>query len=185
MNLKKADRTIAILFAAATIVLITVFFTNKAFFEWAFARHRNTLSWYIRPLFIIPIVAGAYKKSYAVIAVSIFSLFTSMFWFPQPVESDERVIGFLNFEKDYLTSGWTADKVFVAVAVALFFVFLIFATWNRKWKWLLLVVVVSAVLKVLHSIFFSGEYGLSIIRPAVAGLIVCIAAIVFFIRKKR
>lgn len=132
MKSKRTDRITGLLFAIATIAVIAVFFTNKDFFEWAFARHQNTLSWYIRPLFIIPIVIGAYRKSYAVIFISIFSLFTSMFWFPQPAAPDRRVIGFLNFEKGYLTSGWTADKIFVVIAIILFFLFIICLNMAKK-----------------------------------------------------
>ncbi len=116
---------------------------------------------------------------------SIFALFTSMFWFPQPTTVDERVIGFLDFEKEYLTSGWKADKFFVLIAVVLFFLFLIYTTWQRKWKSLLWVVVLGAVLKVIHSVIFGGENGLSIVIPAVIGLAVCIFAIAYIAIKKR
>ena len=102
MKFKRVDCIAGLFFVLATIAIITVFFTNKTFFEWAFTRHQNTLSWYIRLLFIIPIVIGAYKKSYSVIFASVFSLFTSMFWFPVPATADERITGFLNFEKEYL-----------------------------------------------------------------------------------
>ncbi len=95
-----------------------------------------------------------------------------MFWFPQPTTVDERVIGFLNFEKEYLTNGWEADKFFVLVAVVLFFLFLIYTIWQRKWKSLLWVVVLGALLKVIHSVIFVGGNGLSIVIPAVIGLAV-------------
>ena len=108
-----------------------------------------------------------------------------MFWFPVPATIDERVTGFLNFEKDYLTSGWAADKFFVVIAVILFFSFIIYTTWQRKWKLLVWVVVIGAVLKIIHSVIFGGEDGLSIVKPAVSGLAVCISAIVFMAIKKR
>lgn len=60
---KRADLIIGLAFAAATIVFIVVFLTNDAFFNWAFKRHHNVLSWYIRPLFIIPMVVLPLKKA--------------------------------------------------------------------------------------------------------------------------
>lgn len=100
-----------------------ILFFNRRFFEWAFIRHHNILSWYIRPLFIILIILGALKKSYAIIFVTIFCLFTSMFWFPEPKKVNESVIKFLDFEKNYLTNGWTVDKIFVLLAILLFLSF--------------------------------------------------------------
>ena len=184
MKLKTYDKIFGILFAVASIAIIVLFFSSNDFFEWTFARHRNILSWYIRPLFIIPIVLGAFKKSYTMIFASIFCLFTSMFWFSEPAKVDENVIEFLKFEKVYLTTSWTADKVFVVVAVILFFAFLIYTTWNRKWKWLLFVIVISALFKVVHSVIFSGNSGLSIVKPAILGVIICALAIWFLIKKR-
>ena len=78
-KLKQIDVIGGVVFAVLTVAIIIVFFTNSMFFEWAFARHHNTLSWYIRPLFIIPIALGAFKRSYTITFASIFCLFTSMF----------------------------------------------------------------------------------------------------------
>ena len=184
MKMKTIDKIGGLVFSILCIVIIYIFFANNAFFEWAFARHHNTLSWYIRPLFIIPIVVGAFRKSYTIIFASIFCLFTSMFWFPKPVQTDESVAGFLNFEKTYLSSGWSVDKIFVLIAVVLFFVFLVYTTWNRRWKWLLWIIVVSAILKVIHSVIFSGKDGMSIVKPAVLGLIICVTVVCLFFKKR-
>ena len=46
-----------------------------------------------------------------------------MFWFPEPKKVNESVIKFLDFEKNYLTNGWTVDKIFVLLAILLFFSF--------------------------------------------------------------
>ena len=178
-KLKQIDVIGGIVFAVLTVAIITVFFTNSTFFEWAFARHHNTLSWYIRPLFIIPIALGAFKRSYTITFASIFCLFTSMFWFPVPDKVDEKVICFLNFEKEYLTSGWATDKVVIIFTILLFFIFLIYATWKKNWKLLVSVILIGATLKVVHSVFFSGSGGTSIIKPAVTGAILCIIGVLF------
>ncbi len=34
------------------------------FLSWAWARHHNVLSWYIRPMFILPFIFFAYKRSW-------------------------------------------------------------------------------------------------------------------------
>ena len=127
MKIKKLDRTMGLFFAFSTVVLIYMFFTNLDFFTWAFSRHQNILSWYIRPLFIIPIVIGAYKQSFSILFMSIFGLFTSMFWFPKPEVVDEQVHLFLEFEKNYLTSGWTTEKIVVCTLILLFFILFYFS----------------------------------------------------------
>lgn len=182
---KRADLIIGLAFAAATIVFIVVFLTNDAFFNWAFKRHHNVLSWYIRPLFIIPMVVFAFKKSYTGIFASIFALFTSMFWFPAPAESNQWVQEFLAFEMDYLKGAWTAPKIVMSLAVPLFFFMLLISAWKRNWKWLLGVIVGAAVLKSAWSVVFSGEAGLSVLKPAILGLVVCVGVLGYFMKKHR
>ena len=112
---KKTDFIIGMFFAIATIVFIILFLSNDIFFNWAFERHHNILSWYIRPLFIIPMVVFAFKKSFTGIFASIFALFTSMFWFPVPTNSSSQVLSFLAFEMEYLKGTWTAPKIIMSL----------------------------------------------------------------------
>ena len=65
MNQSALDRAAAILFALLSAALIAAFFADSRFFHWAFARHHNPLSWYIRPLFLIPFCLAAYHRSHA------------------------------------------------------------------------------------------------------------------------
>lgn len=180
---KKMDYVLGIIFAAATVIFVILFLTNDIFFNWAYERHHNVLSWYIRPMFIIPIVVFAYKKSLAGIFASIFALFTSMFWFPAPAASSLQVLSFLAFEMEYLKGAWTAPKIIMSLSVPIFFIALIIAAWKRNWKWLLGVVIAAAALKILWSVAFSGEAGMSILKPAITGLIICIGS--FYYYKKR
>ena len=182
---RKLDLVLGILFAAATVIFITIFLTDETFFNWAFARHHNVLSWYIRPLFIIPIVIFAFKKSLTGIFASIFALFTSMFWFPAPAKSDPRVLSFLAYEMEYLKGAWTAPKILLSLLVPIFFVMLITAAWKRSWKWLLGTVIGAAVLKVLWSVIFSGDAGLSILKPAIMGVIICVGGLYFYLKRRR
>lgn len=180
---KKTDLIIGMIFLTATIIFIILFMTNDAFFNWAFERHHNILSWYIRPLFIIPMVFFAFKKSYTGIFASIFALFTSMFWFPAPTNTNPKVIEFLAFEMEYLKGTWTAPKILMSLAVPLFFIMLLTAAWKRNWKWLLGVIIGAAVLKSIWSVAFSGEAGMSVLKPAILGLIICIGGVAYFFRK--
>jgi len=114
---KKTDAAIGVFFFFATVIFIFLFLNNDTFFQWAFERHHNVLSWYIRPLFIIPMVIFAFKKSWAGMFASVFALFTSMFWFPAPEATHPQVEEFLAFEMDYLKGAWTVPKIVTSLAV--------------------------------------------------------------------
>lgn len=182
---KKTDFVIGMIFAALTVGIIIIFLNNDSFFDWAFNRHHNVLSWYIRPLFIIPIVYFAFKKSFAGIFISIFALFTSMFWFQTPENVDPQVISFLKMEMDYLKGTWDGQKIFMTLAVPIFFVLLILAAWKKNIKLLIGVVVGAALLKILWSLLFGGEAGMSIIIPALLGLVICVLGIFYFVGRNR
>jgi hypothetical protein len=99
-DLRKYDKPLALIFGFLTLALILAL-TNQEFLSWAFARHQNLLSWYIRPLFLIPFCYFAYKRSWAGISITIFLLATSMFWFPKPDVVSPETVQFLQMEIDY------------------------------------------------------------------------------------
>ena len=177
---KKMDYILGITFAIATVIFIILFLSNDIFFSWAFSRHHNVLSWYIRPLFIIPIILFASKKSLTGIFISIFALFTSMFWFSVPETSSPQVMKFLAYEMEYLKGSWTIPKIIMSLSVPIFFIALIIAAWEKNLKLLLGVVIAAAVLKIVWSIVFGGKAGMSILKPAIIGLIVCIGGIYYY-----
>lgn len=183
--LKKYEKVIATVFALLTIVFIVVFLTNDSFFEWTFVRHHNILSWYVRPLFIVPMVYFALRKSYAGVSLSIFCLFTSMFWFPIPQQTDPKVLGFLAYEMDYLKGTWDTKKILFSLSVPLFFFLLIVSAWKRKWRLLLYTVVLAALLKLLWSVVSSGASGWSVAKPALVGLVICVVFILITRRKDK
>ncbi|WP_226670358.1 hypothetical protein [Metabacillus litoralis] len=177
MFFKKYDKLIASIFAFLTLLFFIFAISNRDFLEWAFARHHNQLSWFIRPIFLIPFCYFAYKKSWSGISITIFSLFTSMFWFPEPEIVSEQVALFLEYEVDYLTSEWGISKILLTLLVPISFLLLGLGFWKRN-LWIgLSVIIMMAFGKMMWSIFSAGESGKSIMIPAIVGLLLC----VFFI----
>ncbi len=147
------------------------------FLAWAWARHHNVLSWYIRPLFIIPYIYFAYKRSWKGMLLTAIALLTSMFWFPAPASVDPLVAQFLEVEREYILGPLTAPKVLLWLAVPAFFILLAVAFWKRSWWWGLAIINLAALGKVAWSVFEGGESGWAVLIPAVIGLLVCDAAV--------
>ncbi len=176
------DKIIAAFFFVLSIVFIALM-TNESFFNWTFERHHNQWSWYIRPLFLIPFCYFSYKKSWSGIAITIFGLFTSMFWFNKPEEVSEQVITFLQFEKDWLYGPWNTNKVLLILTVPLSFFALGLSFWRRSLYMGLAVVVLMATGKIIWSTQNAGESGSSIIIPAILGLVICAGLLVLGFKK--
>lgn len=177
MKMKAFDRILAVIFAALTIVFVVIGFTNDGLFDWAFARHQNQLSWYIRPLFLIPFCFSAYRRSLAGIFGTMLMLVTSMIWFPVPVEVNSNVSDFLAMEKEYLTGEWDTSKILITILVPVSLTVLALALWKRSLWMGISTLVFIAVAKMLWSVVFGGESGKAVIFPALIGLAVCIAMI--------
>lgn len=176
---------LTILFALLSIGFVVLMAANREFFEWAFDRHHNTLSWYIRPLFIIPLCWYSYKRSGLGISVTVFALLTSMMWFPKPDVVAPQVIEFLTMEKEYLTMNWTLNKALISTLPFILMYMLCFAFWKRSLKWGGAIMVLIAVGKVMWSVLEGGESGTSIIIPAVVGLVICGVVLYYFIYRRR
>lgn len=186
LTLQRLDNPLAILFAVLSVLFIVIASASTGFFEWVFARHQNQLSWYIRPLFLIPFCFFSFKKSFAGISITIFLLLTSMFWFPEPTTVNNSVADFLAMEKDYLLGYWGWVKIVTTILVPLSLIALSIAFWKRSLWMGISVMVFIAVAKMLWSVLFGGESGRSVILPAVIGLLICIALIsVGFIRMQK
>jgi hypothetical protein len=161
----------------------------KDFFIWAFERHHNILSWYIRPLFLLPFCYFSYKRSIKGIALTLIALATSMFWFPKPEIVNPNVENFLKMEKDYLFGDWNFIKVIMSLMVPATMFALAYAFWKHSWKYGIIVINLIAILKVLWSLYTGYEgSGVSVVLPALIGLIICNAVIIItykFVKKKQ
>jgi hypothetical protein len=152
------------------------------FLSWAWARHHNILSWYIRPLFIIPYIYFAYKRNWLGLIGTVIALLTSMFWFPAPATADPLVDQFLEVERLYILGPLTAAKVFLWLAVPLFFFLLALAFWKRSWWWGAVVINLAALAKVIWSVVQGDESGWAVLLPAVIGVLICDAAVYFGVK---
>jgi hypothetical protein len=156
------------------------------FVAWAWSRHHNVLSWYVRPLFILPFCFFAYRRSLFGIVLTIIALATSMFWFPVPENKSPAVNEMLAPEREYLTTDWTLWKVSIALLVPLTFAALGLAFWRRSLLWGLAVVNAAILFKIAWTFLFSTEAGaMSHLPAAMLGLVVCDALILYVMRKMR
>lgn len=174
---RSRDLWIAVGFGVLTVSFVIVMAISPAFFEWAFARHHNVLSWYLRPLFLVPFCLFAYRRSLAGISITLFLLATSMFWFPAPVTPEPAVADFLQMEIDYLASPWTPAKAVGTALVPIILGVLAAALWRRNLFAGLSVLVLIAVLKMTWSVLEAGDAGFSVFAPAVGGLLACVVLI--------
>ena len=90
--------TLALVLLAVVVVAVTG--SMDEFVAWAWERHHNVLSWYIRPLFFLPFCYFAYRRSLFGITLTLVALATSIFWFPAPETASPAVIEMLAAERD-------------------------------------------------------------------------------------
>ena len=176
--------TFALAIAAAGVIAATS--STVEFVAWAWARHHNILSWYVRPLFILPFCFFAYRRSLLGIVITLLALATSMFWFPAPEHAGTAVNEMLKTEEMYLTANWTLWKVLIALLVPITFAALGLAFWRRSLFWGLAVVNAEIIFKIAWTFLFStGAGAMSHLPAAVIGLVVCDALILYVMRKIR
>ena len=160
----------------ALVAMMVVAFTGSTgeFVAWAWERHHNVLSWYIRPLFLLPFCFFAYKRSLWGMTLTLLALATSIFWFPAPGESSAAVKEMLGAEREYLTANWTLWKVLMALVVPATFAALGLAFWKRSLVYGLGVINAAVLIKVGWTFVFGTEAGaMSHLSAALLGLAVC------------
>jgi hypothetical protein len=155
--------------------------------SWAWARHHNVLSWYVRPLFLLPFCWFAWRRSVVGMAATLLALATSMAWFPVPAHPDPAVIQFLAVERDYLLGPWSVAKVAMSLTVPLTFGALAAALWRRSIGWALVVVNAACLFKIGWSYWFDtdGRGADAFVVPALVGLAVVDAGLIAAARHRR
>ena len=154
------------------------------FVAWAWERHHNVFSWYIRPLFFLPFCYFAYKRSLFGMVLTLVALATSMSWFPAPETTSPAVVEMLAAEKAYFAADWTLLKVLLALVVPISFAALGLAFWKRSLVWGLAVINGAILIKTGWTFVVSTEAGaMSHLPAAVLGLAV-LNAVVLYIRHR-
>ena len=176
--------TLALVLLALALMVATG--TTGEFVGWAWERHHNVLSWYIRPLFFLPFCYFAYKRSFSGMTLTLVALATSMFWFPATERTDPQVLEFLAVEREYLTGDWTIAKVLLALLVPISFAALGFVFWKRSIVYGLVLINVVVLVKLAWSFYFGdASGGLTLLPSALAGLAICDAVILYVVRRMR
>ena len=152
------------------------------FLSWVWARHHNELSWYVRPLFLLPFCFCAYRRSLTGIVATLLVFPTSLFWFPAPENPSARVEGYLAWERQFLLEGSVVARVALVLLVVAFFAALAAAFWKRSWLWGLAVLNAGTLLKVIWSVAFGGAVGWASLVPSLFTLAVTDAAILLAAR---
>jgi hypothetical protein len=152
---------------------------------WAWERHANILSWYIRPLFVLPLAYFAYKRWISGIILTLIALATSMASFPRPGHVQPTVEKFLAFERAWLTSGWTPGKVLMGALSVVGLGALCLAFWKRSLAYGLIVITTLAVGKMAWGVVEGRGAGWAMLAPALAGLVMCNAGILYAMRRLR
>jgi hypothetical protein len=156
--------------------------TLQEVLAWVWARHHNELSWYVRPLFILPFCYFAYRRSIRGILLTLLLLPTSLFWFPAPAQPSPRVIEYLAWEREFVTGDNLVAKLVLLVLVIGFFVALAAAFWKRNWLYGLGVLNAATLLKVIWSVAFGGAIGWAALLPSLVTLVICNTIIVLAMR---
>ena len=158
--------------------------TLDEFRAWAWERHHNVLSWYIRPLFFLPFCYFAYKRSLFGMVLTLVALATSMSWFPAPETTSPAVVEMLAAEEAYFAADWTLWKVLLALIVPISFAALGLAFWKRSLVWGLAVINGAVLIKTGWTFVISTEAGaMSHLPAAVVGIVVCDALILYVMRR--
>jgi hypothetical protein len=160
--------------------------TTGEFIAWAWERHHNVLSWYIRPLFLLPFCFFAYRRSLSGMTLTLLALATSIFWFPAPAEVSPAVSEMLAAEREYLTADWALWKILMALVIPASFAALGLTFWKRSLVWGLAVINAAILIKVGWTFVFGSEAGAMAHLPAaVLGLVACDVLVLYVMRRLR
>src|SRR5918999_3096514 len=188
-TMKRTDVILSVGTLALILIAVGALAATGALDEvgaWAWERHHNILSWYIRPLFFLPFCYFAYKRSLFGMVLTLVALATSMSWFPAQETTSPAVVEMLAAEEAYFAAKWTLRKVLLALIVPISFAALGLAFWKRSLVWGLAVINGAILIKTGWTFVVSSEAGaMSHLPAAVLGLAVLNAVILYVWQRMR
>jgi len=143
------------------------------FLNWAWSRHHNPLSWYIRPLFMLPFCYFAYRKRLWGMALTLVAVTSSMFWFPVPAAPDPRAVALLNMERRYVGAPFTLERIVLTTLIPIWFVALAFAVRRLSLLGVAMVIGSGTLLKLAWLFREGGSNAWVIVAPVALGTAVC------------
>lgn len=150
------------------------------FLSWAWPRHLNPVSWYIRPLFFLPIAYFCWTRRGWWLAATILAMLSSFFWFPAPAKHDTSptIKAVLDMEHQLFADPswvtWVTLPLIPALLIGLGAAF-----WHRSLGWGLIVINGGLLVKILWTTANSGFDGLAAtIAPLGAGMVIMTAVVV-------
>ncbi|PID35883.1 MAG: hypothetical protein CR993_07715 [Rhodobacterales bacterium] len=152
--------------------------------DWAWARHHNEWSWYIRPLILIAFCMAAWhRKLFLTVLLALFFPISAVV-FPAPQVPKDFVIEFLSAERELLAS-MSALQLwgFVALVVA-FLTALATAFWRRSLLWGLVVANLGGAIKLLFSLLAWGDTGQTALLPTLVTALVFNTVILYLLWKR-
>ncbi len=168
-----------------SLVVMAATGTLDEFAAWAWERHHNVLSWYIRVLFLLPFCYFAYKRSLTGIVLTLVALATSMFWFPAPERPDPRALEFLAMEREYVLGDWTMTKILLGLLVPVSLAALALAFWRRSIVYGLVLINAIVLVKLAWSFYFGDvSGGLTLLPSQLAGLAVLNAVVLYMLHRR-
>ncbi|WP_026584701.1 hypothetical protein [Bacillus sp. J33] len=151
--------------------------------NWAFQRHLNPLSWYIRPVFLIVLAFFAYKRSWTGVIITFFLMMSSMVWFPAPEKINPQMQAVLEYEKTLLSNPVSA--ILTIALMMVFVVLILMAFWKHSLKFGLIILNAALIGKVILSLLFTGENGWAPLGNTLFGLILVNGIGAFILYRKQ
>lgn len=183
-DLIMAVGTVTLVFLALAMVYATG--NMGEFGAWAWERHHNVLSWYVRVPFLLPLCWFAYKRSLVGIVLTLVALGTSMFWFPAPERPDPRALEFLAMEREYLAGDWTVARILLALLVPVSLAALAFAFWKRSVVYGLVLINAIVLTKLAWSFYYGDTSGgMTLLPSQILGLAILDSVVLYVLYRMR